>query len=97
MPIYEYECYSCEENISQYRKVEERHGVSCDKCDSPMKLLISKGGKAIVYNEYSDTIGSFITGPAQLSKVLKEKGLELADRSHFVNAKATMRGLAMSK
>jgi putative FmdB family regulatory protein len=41
MPIYEYQCYECDEVFEIFHKIDEDCKVTCPKCLGPAKKMIS--------------------------------------------------------
>lgn len=42
MPIYEYECQSCQEVIEKWQSLAEQPLATCPSCSGPLKKLISQ-------------------------------------------------------
>lgn len=42
MPIYEYECQSCQEVIEKWQSLAEQPLATCPSCAGPLKKLISQ-------------------------------------------------------
>lgn len=41
MPIYEYECQSCQEIIEIWQNLSDEQVTSCPSCEGPLKKIIS--------------------------------------------------------
>lgn len=82
MPIYEYECDKCNEQVADYRVIEARHRIETHTgCGGNFKLIFSSPivrneqnlyGRETPYFDYS--IGKRIESRSHWKKVLKEKG-----------------------
>ena len=45
MPIYEYQCKSCEESVEKLQKMSDEPLIECPKCNKPsLKRVISSAG-----------------------------------------------------
>lgn len=75
-PIYQYQCVTCGEKFEEFRHIEDRGNA--EHCGEKAKLLISSTGRPVVYEYFSENLGSYVTGPAQRARLMKEKGVEAA-------------------
>jgi putative FmdB family regulatory protein len=79
MPVYQYQCVTCEKGQDAFRTVNERHSTPLCSCGSQTKKVIS--APSMVMNDispYKAVAGDqrWITSRAQHREFLKSNGLE---------------------
>ena len=76
MPIYEYECSTCNKIIEQYNNINKRH-ESPICCDKHTNLLISKPANPYVsgYPYYDPVLEVEVSDPTHRKKLLKQHNL----------------------
>jgi len=76
MPIYPYRCDKCHRRWDAIHAVATRGDEKCRKCGKPAIREIAVGAKPQIIDEYMEGLGTHITGPAHMRRVMKEKNLE---------------------
>lgn len=76
MPLYEYECVSCEEEWEAVHTVDTRKEEYCRLCGKKAHMLISKTGRPVIYEYYSENLDAYVTGPKHRRQLMKQKGVE---------------------
>jgi len=92
MPLYDYECGVCGREWEAFHMVATRYTEKC--CGTKAGIVIGKSELRVnAYDYYDDQIGEVITSPGQRDRVMKKKGLAVAEKSlHKIgNGKPSMR------
>lgn len=75
MPIYKYRCDHCSLEWEAFRSVEKRSESICT-CGRLAKIIISPTAKPVIYEGYNEGLGTYVTGPAQKRRIMRDKNLE---------------------
>jgi len=73
MPLYDYGCNVCGRRWTDYRRVADRDNMTC--CAKQADRYLSVTSKPVVYEYYSENLGTQITSPKQKQRVMKEQGV----------------------
>lgn len=73
-PLYEYKC-TCGKFWEARHTIDERDEEACAACGEKPKRVLSLTAKPVVYEYYSDNLGTMVTGPKQKAQLLKERNL----------------------
>ena len=74
-PLYQYYCEKCEKEWEAMHPICQRTDEECG-CGTHAKIDISKGGKPVVVNYFSEHLNRQITGPKQKKEVMREMNVE---------------------
>ena len=76
MPLYEYECGDCKEEWETVNTIDTRKEEYCVFCGEKATLLISKTGKPVIHEYYSESLDARVTGPKHRKELMRRKGME---------------------
>lgn len=81
MPLYDYECQTCEIELEQSAHIAERHKQRCPHCSSPLNMIFKPTPCYTPFHEYFDfALGEHVTGRMQRQRLMHEKGLDFRDK-----------------
>lgn len=75
MPTYDFECLECGFNFEGFIPLKGKDGIKCINCLGDTKTLITQHG-FVFYDRWDDTLQTYLTGPAQRRKFMKDKGID---------------------
>ncbi len=75
MPSYDFECLNCKLNFEDFATVSNKDNIICPNCKGKTKTLITQHGFQY-YEGWDDTLQTYLTGPAQRRKFMKEKDID---------------------
>ena len=75
MPTYDFECLECGFNFEEFTPLVDKEAMKCLNCEGPTKTLITQHG-FVFYEGYDDTLQTYLTGPGQRKRIMKERGIE---------------------
>lgn len=75
MPTYDFECLECGFNFEDFVPLVDKESMKCLNCEGDTKTLITQHG-FVFYEQYDETLQTYLTGPAQRRRIMKERGIE---------------------
>ena len=77
MPIYEYKCPNCGNIFIDQRRMDEREDARCI-CGEQAVRVWTAPARPVVYEYYSENLGTVITGPRQKARIMQARNVREA-------------------
>ncbi len=80
MPLYDYRCPECKEEIERSATIAERHNQTCETCGGPLEKIPKPTPRYVPFQNYFDLgLGVEVTGRDHRRRVMRDLNCDHRD------------------